>query len=87
MSDDRILLKPREAAASLGISARLLWSMTKAEQIPHVRIGRLVRYSTTSLQEWIAKIETGKQPEMSSHIRPTRRNSGVAQRINGGGTR
>ena len=50
----RLLLNPREAAAALGISPRLLWSLTKDGTIPSVRLGRAVRYSPTSLQDWIA---------------------------------
>jgi len=49
----RLLLTPTEAAAALRISPRLLWSKTKLGEIPCVRIGKAVRYSTTSLQRWI----------------------------------
>jgi excisionase family DNA binding protein len=49
----RLLLTPTEAATVLRISPRLLWSKTKSGEIPCLRIGRTVRYSTTSLQEWI----------------------------------
>lgn len=49
----RLLLTPKEAAASLGISQRLLWSKTKIGEIPCLRIGKAVRYSPTALQAWI----------------------------------
>jgi excisionase family DNA binding protein len=49
----RMLLKPREAAAALGISPRLLWSKTKLGEIPCIRLGKAVRYSPAALQEWI----------------------------------
>jgi len=49
----RLLLTPKEAAAALGISPRLLWSKTKIGEIPCLRIGKAVRYSPTALQAWI----------------------------------
>lgn len=47
------LLTSREAAKVLSISPRKLWSLTAGGEIPHVRIGRSVRYSMASLSEWI----------------------------------
>jgi excisionase family DNA binding protein len=49
----RILLKPGEAARALAISPRKLWDLTKRGQIPHLRIGRSVRYATADLQAWV----------------------------------
>jgi predicted DNA-binding transcriptional regulator AlpA len=49
----RLLLKPREAAAALGISPRLLWSLTKSGELPCIRISRCVRYNPAALAEWI----------------------------------
>ena len=51
----RLLLVPKEAAAALGISPRLLWSKTKIGEIPCMRIGKAVRYSPAALQAWIDK--------------------------------
>jgi excisionase family DNA binding protein len=52
-----LLLKPREAAKRLGISERTLWTITKAKQIPSVRIGRSVRYSIEGLRAWVSARE------------------------------
>ncbi|MBM3995696.1 MAG: helix-turn-helix domain-containing protein [Planctomycetes bacterium] len=49
----RLLLTPKEAAAALGISPRLLWSKTKIGEIPCIQIGKAVRYSPAALQAWI----------------------------------
>jgi len=49
----RLLLSPVEAAAALRISPRLLWSKTKAREIPAIKIGRLTRYSPSALQGFI----------------------------------
>ena len=53
MNTNILLLTPREAAKSLSISPRKLWSMTASCEIPHVRIGRSVRYGIDDLKEWI----------------------------------
>ena len=50
----RLALRPREAAAALGIGQRLLWEMTNRGLIPCVRIGRCVVYPVDLLREWLA---------------------------------
>ena len=55
----RLLLTPNEAAASLRISARKLWSLTKAQEIPCVRLGKTVRYSPAELTRWIEQKTQG----------------------------
>lgn len=59
MSDDCVLpiaLRPRDAAKALGISERKLWALTADPEcdIPHIRLGRLVRYPVRELQDWLA---------------------------------
>ena len=48
-----LLLTSAEAARTLRIWVRALWGLTKANSIPHVRIGRSVRYSPAALRAWI----------------------------------
>ncbi len=49
------LLTLLEAAQSLRVSERTLWSMTKPRgPIPAVRLGRSVRYCPNTLRSWIA---------------------------------
>ena len=51
----QLLLRPAEAAKSLGISERQLWEHTAPRgPIPAVRIGANVRYSPSQLADWIA---------------------------------
>jgi excisionase family DNA binding protein len=50
---DLLLLKPREAAQALSISARTLWTLTRRGEVPCVRIGRAVRYAPADLRAWI----------------------------------
>ena len=58
-----LLLSAREAAEALAISPRKLWGMTASGEIPHIRLGRCVRYPVDDLQEWIKsrKKEGGSQ--------------------------
>ena len=50
-----LALRPREAARAIGISERLLWSRTRAGEIPHVRVGRCVLYPVAALEQWLAE--------------------------------
>jgi excisionase family DNA binding protein len=47
------LLTPSQAAEALSISPRKLWGMTASGQIPHVRLGRCLRYPVDDLRRWI----------------------------------
>lgn len=47
------LLSATQTARFLAISERMLWTLTNEKQIPHIRIGRLVRYSISDLNAWI----------------------------------
>ena len=48
-----LLLTPKQAAEALAISPRKLWAMTALGKIPHVRLGRCVRYPVNDLQRWL----------------------------------
>jgi excisionase family DNA binding protein len=50
---DPLLLSPRQASRALAVGERTLWSLTKSGAIPHIRIGKLVRYSVDSLKKYI----------------------------------
>ncbi len=54
-----LLLTARQAAQVLAISPRKVWSLTASGEVPHVRIGRSVRYSTADLQRWIDERRIG----------------------------
>ena len=51
--DDPRLLTAPQAAAALAISQRKLWGMTASGEIPHLRLGRCVRYPADRLQQLI----------------------------------
>ena len=55
-----LALRPREAAKALGISERMLWSLTAPRgTIPAVRIGTCVLYPVTGLQTWLDRQAQG----------------------------
>ncbi|EAQ78791.1 hypothetical protein DSM3645_29856 [Blastopirellula marina DSM 3645] len=60
-----ILVGPKEAARLLSVSPRKLWAMTFADEpaLPHVKMGRLVRYPVTGLQAHIEAMLKGGQNE------------------------
>lgn len=49
-----LAMRPRQAAAALGVSARTLWALTANGEIPHVRLGRMVLYPVAELRIWLA---------------------------------
>ena len=68
-TEEKLLLKPREAAARLSISERQLWAQTCPRgPIPCVRIGSCVRYAPDALKTLI-----GPKSADSFHI-TSRRN-------------
>ena len=59
---DQLLLTSRQAAQALQISERKLWSMKASGEIPHVLLGRCVRYPVADLRQWIdERMKGGKQ--------------------------
>ncbi len=49
------LLTARQTAKILGIGNRTLWGLTKGKQIPHIRIGKAIRYDPRDLEDWLDK--------------------------------
>lgn len=47
------LLTARQTAKLLRISERTLWSLTNAKRIPHLRIGRALRFDLRDTDTWI----------------------------------
>lgn len=54
-----MLLTAKEASKTLAISPRKLWALTASGEIPHVRIGRNVRYQVEDLKDWIDERRKG----------------------------
>lgn len=69
----RLALRPKEAAAALGISERTLWARTAAGEIPHVRVGQCVTYPVAELQRWLSEQAKGEQARNAKQTRNRRR--------------
>ena len=54
-----MLLTPKQAACVLAISGRKLWAMTASGEIPHLRLGRCVRYPVDELKRFLDKRKKG----------------------------
>lgn len=49
------LLDARAAAEILGVSPSLVLALARSGELPHVRLGRLVRIPDAALEAWIAE--------------------------------
>jgi len=47
------LLTPQEIADVLGVSKSTIYQWTHQEYIPHVKLGRFVRFRTSEVQKWL----------------------------------
>jgi excisionase family DNA binding protein len=63
--ESRLALRLNEAAKAIGVSARTLWEMARAGQVPHVRIPRggkdLLLFPVAELQVWLRSEARGQQ--------------------------
>ncbi len=53
-----LALGMHQAARVMGISQRTLFTLLKAGDVPHVRIGRRVLFRRAALEAWLAARET-----------------------------
>lgn len=57
-SGEPLSLRPRQAAARLGVSVSTLDRLTRAEKISRLTIGRIVLYRVETLLKWLENHET-----------------------------
>jgi len=67
-----LALRPREAAAALGVSERTLWDWTQRGEVPHVRRGKTIMYPVDTLRRWLDEQAKAKPaaPEMGVNNDP-----------------
>jgi excisionase family DNA binding protein len=53
------LLTADEVAALLQVTKAWVYAETRAQRIPHVPLGRYVRYRRSAVLQWIAALERG----------------------------
>jgi excisionase family DNA binding protein len=51
------LLTAGEVAALLRVTKAWVYAQTRAQQIPHISLGRYVRYRRSAVIEWITELE------------------------------
>jgi len=71
-AEDLRLLDADDVAAALGVSRDWVYGEVRAGRIPHVRLGRNVRFRAAAIGDWISELESGT-------IAPTTKRSRAAQ--------
>jgi excisionase family DNA binding protein len=51
-SEERVLLRPEEAAAAIGVSRAKVYELIASGEIPSKRVGSRLRISVDLLREW-----------------------------------
>jgi excisionase family DNA binding protein len=51
------LLTAEDVATMLGMGTDWIYTQVRANQIPHVRLGRYVRFRAESIDRWISELE------------------------------
>jgi excisionase family DNA binding protein len=59
---DDALLTADEVAALLRVTPAWVYAETRGHRIPHVRLGRYVRYRRDALAEWMRQLEDQPRP-------------------------
>ena len=57
MSSADRLLTADEVAELLRVTRGWIYAETRAGRIPHLRLGRYVRYRESAIREWMAQLE------------------------------
>ena len=63
-----LALRPREAAAMLGVSVSSLERLTKAGEIPRLKDGNKVLYRVVSLEAWLARCESKAESQKQESL-------------------
>lgn len=59
------LLNVDEVAELLQVKRSWIYAETRANRIPHVRLGRYVRYRLDAIERWVHDIEEGVHPTLA----------------------
>jgi excisionase family DNA binding protein len=61
------LLTSAELAERLSVPAKWPLEQARANNIPHVRLGRYVRFSWPDVETWLESLKTGGGPAFRKH--------------------
>ena len=59
---ERELMDAPELAGILRMTPAWVYSQTRANKIPHIPLGRYVRYRRATIDAWLGDIENGRIP-------------------------
>jgi excisionase family DNA binding protein len=59
MTDDDKLLTAGEVAELIRVTRAWVYAETRRNAIPHLRLGRYVRYRRSAIEEWMRAVERG----------------------------
>lgn len=51
---DRLCLKPKEAAAMVGVSPPVMYELCRRADFPTIRVGRAILIPVDGLRQWLA---------------------------------
>lgn len=71
LADANALLTAEEVAALLQVTSAWVYAQTRRHRIPHLRLGRYVRYRRDALDAWMRQVEMSSSSPASP--RGTRR--------------
>lgn len=63
------LLTAEEVATLLQVTPAWVYAETRRKRIPHLRLGRYVRYRKSALQHWMDDVERSSASQSLSRIR------------------
>lgn len=64
--DADVLLTAEEVAALLQVTCSWVYDQTRRQRIPHLRLGRYVRYRREALDAWMRQVEMTSSSPASS---------------------
>jgi excisionase family DNA binding protein len=63
------LLTAEEVAALLQVTCSWVYAETRKRRIPHLRLGRYVRYRRSALEHWMDDVERSSTRQRLSRVR------------------
>lgn len=75
--EERLLLRPREAASAMGVSLSKFYALLDRKELPAVKVGASYRIPTAALRAWIEDHTSGGEDEGAAPVADG--NGGVRQ--------
>lgn len=80
IAQDGDLLTAEEVAALLRVTPAWVYAETRRRRIPHIRLGRYVRYRRDVLAAWMDQLEDRSDMAVGRRWDRPQRNSGTSRR-------